>query len=113
MKCKYCGAEAYDYQTVCLSCGRKLLDDSVVAAQTYTPPMSTAKKIPKDKKFTALILALGFGYLGAHCFYLGDKKKGITRLVCLLILPLAAILYIHDIIKIISGTYVCDPNAAI
>jgi len=113
MKCMYCGAEVFEHQTVCLNCGNKLPIQQPAVQQPYTPPMHTQTKIPKDKKFTALILALGFGYLGAHCFYLGEKKKGIARLVCLLILPVATILYIYDIIRIISGTYVCDPNAVI
>ena len=113
MKCMYCGAEIIDGQTICLNCGNKVLNNSPVVQPLYAPPMNTATKIPKDKKFTALILALGFGYLGAHCFYLGDKKKGITRLICLLLFPVAAILYIHDIIKIAKGTYICDPNARI
>lgn len=105
MKCTHCGAEAYDYQTICLNCGNKLAKIETVVDEEITQ-IKVIKKISAEKKLTVLVLAIAFGYLGAHCFYLGEKKKGIIRLVLLLIaFPIASILSVIDVIKIIFNKY--------
>ncbi len=113
MKCKFCDAEVYEYQTMCLNCGKKLTEDKIVVEEEEEVTKKTVKKIAKDKKIIAIVLAIAFGYLGAHCFYLGEKKKGITRIITTFIPPIGVILCILDIVKIAKGTYVCDENAFI
>lgn len=105
MRCTHCGTEAYDYQTICLNCGNKLAKIETVVDEEITE-VRVVKKISPEKKLTVLILAIAFGYAGAHCFYLGEKKKGITRLLLLFFLfPVASILSVIDVIKIIFDKY--------
>ena len=112
MKCPHCGADMYDYQTMCLNCGEKVKEDTVVVEHEVELPTNTVKVIAPGKKFTAALLAVAFGYLGAHCFYLGQKKKAIVKIITsIFIIPVSTILTFIDVIKIIKGSYICDPNA--
>ena len=105
MKCTHCGAEAYDYQTICLSCGNRLIKVETVVDEPITTT-KVVKKISEEKKLTVLVLAIAFGGLGAHCFYLGEKKKGIRRLLIgLLVFPLGSILWVLDVVKIAMNKY--------
>lgn len=111
MKCTHCGAEAYDYQTICLNCGNRLAKIETVVDEEITQT-KVVKKISSEKKVTVLVLAIVFGYAGAHCFYLGEKRKGIIRLLLLLFaFPVASILSVIDVVKIIFNKYtVCIKN---
>ena len=105
MKCTQCGAEAYDYQTICLNCGNRLAKNETVVEEEITQ-VRVVKKISPEKKLTVLVLALAFGMFGAHCFYLGEKKKGFIRLLlAFLFFPVAPILAITDVVKIITDKY--------
>ena len=52
-------------------------------------------------KTTAGLLALFLGAFGAHYFYLGNSKKGTTRLLLSIFVPLCA--FIFGIIGIVDG----------
>ena len=111
MKCPHCGAEAYDYQTICLNCHNQLVKNEKTTDTTITE-VKVVKKISPEQKLTVLVLAIAFGYLGAHCFYLGEKKKGIIRLLLLLLFfPIASLLSIIDVVKIISNSYTVTTSA--
>lgn len=107
MKCKHCGADMYDYQTMCLNCGKKVTEDRIFVEKEIPVPTQTVKVIAEDKRLTAAVLALTFGWLGAHCFYLGEKKKGILRIFLMFLPPIGFILNIYDLFKILKGTYIC------
>ena len=113
MKCKFCGSEVYEYQTMCLNCGKKLTEDKIVVEQEVAVDKKVVRKISESKKIVALTLALCFGYLGAHCFYLGEKKKGIIRIITTFLPPIGGILWIMDFLKILRGTYECNADAFI
>ncbi len=105
MKCTHCGTEAYDYQTICLNCGNRLAKIETIVDEEITQ-VKVVKKISPEKKLTVLVLAIAFGYVGAHCFYLDEKRKGIFRLLLFLFaFPVASILNIIDVVKILFNKY--------
>ena len=56
----------------------------------------------QDKdKFAAGLLAIFLGAYGVQCFYLGDSKKGLTRLLLGIFIPVCAMVF--AIIGIVEG----------
>lgn len=78
MFCTNCGAKLIDGAPMCAHCGTKL-DQSFTA----TPPINTTSisSNGQKSKLGAAFLALFFGCLGMHQFYLGYFSKGITMLL--------------------------------
>lgn len=67
------------------------------------PPPAPAAQVPQDKqKIVAGILAILFGALGIHKFYLGYNKEGIILLVVSL-LSCGMLAAIASIIGLIEG----------
>ncbi|MFI3284413.1 MAG: TM2 domain-containing protein [Erysipelotrichaceae bacterium] len=99
MYCKNCGAEINDIAYVCVLCGVKVKDE--------TTSLNLAKN-----KLIAAILALVFGTLGIHQFYLGYTGKGIAMILlttlgsCFIIGPFISFAWsIIDAITILTGSY--------
>ena len=71
------------------------------------------KLSPNDEKCrTKLIfICLFLGCLGVHNFMMGEKKKGIVKIVATYFYGIGIILNIIDLVKIIKRTYTVDPNA--
>lgn len=68
--CTNCGTELNEQQDICLKCGVRVNKGE------------TGKNNPNAKsKIVAGILALFFGNLGVHNFYLGYTGKAVTQLL--------------------------------
>lgn len=80
--CKNCGAELNEQQDICLKCGVRIRKDN------------PANSDPDAKsKIAAGILALFFGSLGIHNFYLGYTGKAVTQLLLTVLgIPLCFVL---------------------
>lgn len=131
MYCKSCGQPINDNQAICLNCGVKVgegtkhcancgkelqpnaavcLNCGAAVAKTVAP---TDSWTPAGKdKLTAILLAFFLGGLGIHCFYLGEKKKGILRLLTSWF-GLGGILALIDFIKMLFGSYEVNPDKLI
>lgn len=70
-----------------------------VVSQTYQPKANT---INQKSKLITLLLCIFFGFFGAHHFYAGKKSIGILYLCTF---GLCGILWIVDIVKILSGAF--------
>ena len=80
--------------------------------------MSEEKKqypwLPEGKEFiVAILLCIFLGTLGIHNFYLGEKKKGLLKLIAtvagalIIVGPgFSAVLALIDLIKMVSNSYV-------
>ena len=80
--CTNCGAELNDIQDICLKCGVRVRKDNSVNND------SSAKS-----KIAAGLLALFFGNLGVHNFYLGYTGKAVTQLLLTILgIPLVFVL---------------------
>lgn len=69
--CPNCGSETNELAAVCTKCGVALKGKN-----------STSSGTTGDKsKLVAGLLAIFLGHLGIHEFYLGEKKRGIYKIV--------------------------------
>lgn len=96
MYCRNCGAQINDNAYVCIHCGVKVKEE-----------LSLVRN-----KLIAAILALVFGTLGIHQFYLGYNGRGIAMLLitilgsCIVIGPIITFFWsLIDAIRILMGTY--------
>lgn len=75
--CQKCGTECDAADQFCKTCKNNLWSSSTVAA---TPSPSTKSE---KSGYTALLLAVFLGYIGAHRFYVGKIGTGILMLITL------------------------------
>lgn len=67
-----------------------------------------------DPKWISFLLELSWGSLGIHQFIMGEKKKGLVRLICTLtgcLSIVSLVLVIIALVKIYKGTYEVNPEA--
>ena len=63
-----------------------------------------------DKTTIALLCAF-LGFLGVHCFVMGETRKGIIRIVFSLLCGIGGIFAFIDFVMILADTYVVNPDA--
>lgn len=115
--CANCGAQLDPYAAVCMNCG--CVAGFGAAGQTGAAMNGNGWCPPGKDKTTAIILCFLLGNFGVHNFYLGETKKGVLRLCLSLgglltfgLTSLAAmVIWLIDLIKMFSGSYVVDPNS--
>ena len=61
-------------------------------------------------RFVIALTALLFGELGIHCFIMGERKKGVDRLLWTLLCGIGVIIALIDAIAILTGNYECEPD---
>ncbi|MCM1364627.1 MAG: TM2 domain-containing protein [Faecalibacterium sp.] len=133
MYCKNCGKEIADNAAVCVncgvssgkgnnfchSCGAATNPEATVCVKCGVNLNKKANSVGiagEKKKWMAVVLAILFGEFGVHDFYLGYNKRGLIKLISLLvgaitavfivgfIIILAIIIWIIvDIIRIVTG----------
>lgn len=129
MYCKNCGEIMNDNQAICLKCGVKTGEGNSFCHNCGNAVMENAevclncgvalKKAGangdylngKDKVTMALICFF-LGGLGIHNFMMGETKKGIIKIVFSLCLGIGGILALIDFVRILTDSYVVDPNKA-
>lgn len=106
-KCKYCDAQISRLdKEICPFCGGlKPLEGIDNSTQDFTKAFSPISEEVKNVKYKSRIvtgiLAILFGCLGVHSFYLGYKKVGIITLLvsAILIAGLGSILFFTNLIN--------------
>ncbi len=132
MYCTNCGNEMNDNQAICLSCGVKTGDGKSFCANcggavnegqeicmncgVALKKQAAAGDLGGQNKWVLAILScpfvLGLGLLGIHNFLMGEVKKGIIKIVTLILcfgIP-SFIFALVDFIKILTDSYVIDPE---
>jgi TM2 domain-containing membrane protein YozV len=109
MKCLKCGNE---YEgNFCPNCGNAQGDTRTTNVPNATTPqiiinntntVSSTIGVSSKNKIVALILAIFFGCLGVHRFYVGKIGTGV---IWLFTAGFFMIGWIYDIIKIATGTF--------
>lgn len=128
MFCKNCGEAMNDNQAICLKCGVKAGEGNSYCANcgSATAPgaevcMNCGVAINNKKsggdlagkdKITIALICFFFGGLGIHNFMMGENKKGVIKIVLSLCFGIGAILALIDFIRILTDSYVVDPNKA-
>ncbi len=95
----------------CPNCGKNIADNSVFCPSCGYNITPTAVLLPPQKSREATgLLALFFGSLGVHDFYVGKVTQGVIKLILtftVLGYLVSAIWRFVDVICIITGSY-CD-----
>lgn len=132
MFCRNCGAQMNDYQAVCLkcgvekdtgnsfcpNCGKEVTAKAAICLSCGISLKSENSKNSgnylngQDKIIMALVCFF-LGGLGIHNFMMGETKKGIMKIAGMFLCGIGVILSIIDLVKILMGTYVVDPNKLI
>ena len=106
--CAHCGKEVAEGAAVCVNCGYSIESGPVINANTTTSYLNGNSKI------TMALVCLFLGEFGVHNFIMGESKKGIFRIILTFCTGIGGgILALIDLIKILSGSYVVDPNKLI
>ena len=113
--CTNCGTQINPNQQFCTGCGCSVNQNNYGNQnyQNYNNNSNNANWLPFGKdKTTAILLAFFLGGIGVHNFYLGENKKGLLRLLTCWF-GLGAILALIDFIKMLTGSYVYNPDGLI
>ncbi len=114
-KCPRCGEKNAKIATRCTYCGL-IFERLKWATNSAAKKMLSLKKkdkvvyvtdMPSDlKRYKLLLFCIFLGLFGAHCFYVGRYKKGITMLVFGLVFIVGAILAINGVMPVSISTFV-------
>ena len=104
--CPNCGEKIKNQgQAVCLSCGAKL------SSSSGSLDLENGDWVPSGKsKMVCMLLALLLGGIGAQNFYLGETKKGVLKIILMLVVGLGWILSIVDLVKMAINKYEVNPD---
>ena len=98
--CQNCGHAVNENATVCLNCGVALENKN---GNTNDP-------LNGQDKVTMILICFFLGGIGIHNFMMGEKKKGILKIVLSLLCGIGGILALIDLIRIAMDTYVANPD---
>jgi len=121
--CKSCGEEINANQAICVKCGVKVGEGSAYCANcgsTMNPGASVcvncgfgvkkANNLGGQDKVTMALICFFLGCIGIHNFMMGETKKGVVKIIATLLCGLGYILVLIDFIKILTDSYVVDPD---
>lgn len=103
--CANCGKAVNENQAICLSCGVKIEDEAEKAAEK-----KGSDNLNGQDKLTMVLICFFLGGLGIHNFMMGEKKKGILKIVLTLLCGIGSILALIDFIKLLMDKYVAVPG---
>ena len=130
MFCKNCGVEMNDNQAICLKCGVSTGVGNAYCANCGNPVnpeasvclscgvaiknnnQKSAGGLGGQDKVTMALVCFFLGGLGIHNFMMGEKKKGITKIIMAFCFGISGILALIDLIKILTDKYEVDPDKA-
>ena len=96
--CAHCGTVVNENQAVCLQCGHKIDKPGV------------AGNLNGQDKITMALVCFFLGGIGIHNFMMGEKKRGILKIVLSFLCGIGGLLALIDFIMILTDKYVVDPS---
>ena len=93
--CANCGGTVNENAEVCLSCGCKIVNEEEKAKDSLNG----------QDKITMALVCFFLGGLGIHNFMMGEKKRGIIKILLSLLCGIGGILALIDFIKILTDKY--------
>ena len=123
MYCKNCGEQMNDEQAVCLkcgveagkgnsfcqTCGQPVNADAVVCVSCgcslKTEEQKATEKLNGQDKITMALVCFFLGGIGIHNFMMGEKKRGIMKIVFCFLCGISGILALIDFVKILTDKY--------
>ncbi len=108
--CLYCGTQVGENAIVCLGCGASTEAPKSGNSGSNTQSSTGAKLIGGQDKTVIAIICFFFGGWGVHNFMMGEKNKGILRLVLFFVFGISWILALIDFIQILTDTYTVEKS---
>jgi len=118
--------EMNDNQAVCIKCGVKVGEGTLYCYNCGQPVNANAEfctgcgvslkkaaakgDLAGQDKVTMALISFFLGGLGIHNFMMGETKKGICKIVASLCFGIGAILALIDFVRILTDSYVVDPE---
>ena len=93
--CANCGGTVNENAEVCLSCGCKIVNEEEKVKDSLNG----------QDKITMALVCFFLGGLGIHNFMMGEKKRGIIKILLSLLCGIGGILALIDFIKILTDKY--------
>lgn len=127
MYCSSCGEEMNENQEICLKCGIKkgkgknycpncgkaVQAGAAVCLNCGVALANQGGDLAGKDKITIAVVCFFLGGLGIHNFMMGEKKKGIFRLIMCLFCCIGYIFALIDLVKILTDKYEVNPDALI
>lgn len=117
--CLKCGVEVGKGNGFCSSCGKEVMQNASVCMNCGVAINSSGAKgvggnnLNGKDKVTIAIICFFFGGIGIHNFMMGESKKGVFKIIMSLCFGIGCILALIDFIKILTDSYVYDPEKLI
>ena len=99
--CANCGAEVSENAAVCLACGCSIKEDAKKNKEVNA-------NLNGQDKMTMILVCLFLGGFGVHNFMMGEKKKGILKIVFTFLCGIGGIMALIDLIKLATDKYVVE-----
>ena len=99
--CANCGAEVGENAAVCLACGCAIKEES-------NKNKAVSENLNGQDKMTMILVCLFLGGFGVHNFMMGEKKKGILKIVLTFLCGIGGIMALIDLIKLATDKYVVE-----
>ena len=107
--CSNCGKDVNPETPYCMGCGFALNpDEGSGKASDGGKEQGAAGNLGGHDKTTMALVCFFLGAIGIHNFMMGEKKRGIGKIIMYFLCGISGILALIDFIKILSGTYVID-----
>lgn len=130
MYCRNCGEEMNANQEICLKCGvKKGVGNSycpncgnptnpgaavcVNCGVALNGASGNGSYLNGQDKVVMALICFFLGGIGIHNFMMGETKKGIFRIVMTFCCGIGVIFALIDFIKILTDSYVVDPDKLI
>ena len=130
MYCRHCGVEINENQAICVKCGvlvgkgnsycancGNALPENADFCMSCGVALNKEEKktgnllegtIGGQDKLTIALICFFLGGIGIHNFMMGEKNKGIMKIVFAFICGISGILALIDFIKILTDKYEVD-----
>ena len=106
--CDNCGNKLPEGAEYCMGCGVAVKPQKTVG----TASGSSNEYLGGQDKLTIALICFFLGGIGVHNFMLGEKKKGVIKIVLAFIFGISSILALIDFIKILTDKYEIDAEAS-
>ena len=113
--CVKCGVQVGDGESYCSTCGKEVSKDAVVCLSCgcaiKNTKISSKKGLNGQNKTTMAFVSFFLGGIGIHNFMMGEKKKGILKILLSLCFGIGSILALIDFVKILTDNYIYNPDS--
>ena len=113
--CLKCGVNVGDGNRYCASCGKAVNDNAEVCLNCGCSLKPSKREVEKElngqNKMTIALVCFFLGGIGIHNFMMGEKKKGIVKIIFSFLFGISGILALIDFIKILTDNYTFNEEA--